>query len=284
MEGARHRGFLYAVLAAFLFGTSPIFTRWAAETLSSSEIAFGRLAIGGLAVLAVALWRRETFSFLKRPALYGLLGLTLSLHFLTYVAAIRFTTLAHSLTLVYSSVIFIALLSSFALKEALTRKQWMGVATALAGLFLLTGFEPNMTRSMLVGDLLALGSAMTFAIYSVVGRQQRAESGLFAYASVVYLLGSACTLPFAVLTFSPQGYTWKSIASVVGAGLIPMGFGHTLYNAALRSLNATVVNLLSMQEVAIALLAGALLFAEQPSGTTLVGVGMTLAGIALVVR
>lgn len=284
MQGARYKGFLFAGLAAFLFGSSPIFTRWASDTLSSSEITFGRLAIGGLVVLTVAVWRRERLPFRQNPVLYALLGLTLSLHFLSYVAAIRFTTLAHSLTLVYSSVIFIALLSQFTLKEKLTRKQWMGVATALAGLILMTGFESNLTGSMLLGDLFALGSALTFAVYSVAGRHQREQTGLFAYAGVVYLLGSACALPFAVLTFSPQGYTLKSIASVVAAGLIPMGIGHTLYNAALRSLNATIVNLLSMQEVVVALLAGALLFAEQPSGTTLAGVGLTMVGITVVVR
>ncbi len=284
MVAPRRKGYLFAGLAALLFGSSPVFTRWATETLTSSEIAFGRLFIGGLAVLAVAGWRRAPLPWRQSPALYGLLGLTLSLHFLAYVAAIRFTTLAHALTLVYSSVVFIALLSRFALRENLNRSQWTGVVLSLTGLVWLTGFEPNMTRSMLWGDLLALGSALTFAIYSVAGRHQRAQTDLFAYAGTVYLLGAVCTLPFALLTFSPQGYTWKSIVSVVGAGLIPMGLGHTLYNAALRYLNATVVNLLAMQEVMIALLAGAALFAELPNGYTLLGVGLTLTGIVLVVR
>ena len=284
MEAPKQGGYLFAGLAAFLFGTSPIFTRWATETLSSSEIAFGRLFVGGLTVLAVALWRREPLRFGKSPALYGFLGLTICIHFLTYVAAIRLTTLAHALTLVYASVIFIALISRLTLKEAISRKQWLGIGIALIGLALLTGFEPNMTKSMLLGDLLALGSALTFAIYSVAGRHQKERTGLFAYAGTIYLLGSACTLPFAAFTFSPQGYTLKAIVSVVGAGLIPMGIGHTLYNAALRRLSATVVNLLAMQEVLIAVVAGALLFSEQPSGNTVAGVVLTIVGIVLVVR
>ena len=284
MEATKQGGYLFAGLAAFLFGASPIFTRWATETLTFSEIAFGRLLVGGLFVLVAAVWRREPLPFGKSPVLYGFLGLTICIHFLTYVAAIRLTTLAHALTLVYASVIFIALISRLVLKEALSRKQWLGVGIALTGLALLTGFEPNMSKSMLLGDLLALGSALTFAIYSVAGRHQRERSGLFAYAGTVYLLGSACTLPLAAFSFSPQGYTLKAILSVVGAGLIPMGIGHTLYNAALRRLNATVVNLLSMQEVAIALVAGALLFAERPSGNTLAGVVLTILGIILVVR
>lgn len=283
MQALTRPGLLYACLAALLFSASPVFTRWATASLSAAEITFGRLLVGGLAVFAIALWRRET---LPRPRvgrwLYLGLGLGLCLHFLAYASAIRYTTLAHTLTIVYSSMVFIALLSRFALGERLSRRQWAGVGLALIGLAALTGFETRLDRRMLLGDLWALGSAVTFALYSVAGRQQRTQTGLFAYAASLYLLAALCALPFAAFRFTPQGYTWPAVASVVAAGLVPMGLGHTLYNAALRSLNATAVNLIAAQEVVFAAVAGALLFGEQPTGLTLAGIGLTLAGVVLV--
>ncbi len=42
---------------------------------------------------------------------------------------------------------------------------------------------------MLLGDLMALGSAVTFGLYSVAGRSQRERYGLFTYAGTVYGLG-----------------------------------------------------------------------------------------------
>lgn len=278
----RRGGYLLAGTAAFLFGLSPILTRWATETLSAAEITFGRLILAGPGVLALALHRGETIPFRSAPRLYFFLGLVLSLHLLTFVAAFFFTTLAHVVTLIYASVIFAALMSQFWLKEYLSARQWAGIAVALGGLALLTGFEPAMNRRMLWGHLLALVSALTYALYSVAGRQLRQRSPLFAYSGVVYLVAAACTLPAAIATFSPTGYTWKSVASVMASGLLPMATGHTLYNAALRRLNAAVVNLMAMQEVVIAVLAGMLLFAEQPTASTLSGVGIALAGLIMV--
>lgn len=283
MQVFRQPGLRYASLAALLFSTSPILTRWATASLSNAEIAFGRLAVGGLAVLLLARWRRERLPLDRLFPLYGLLGLGLSVHFLTYVGAIRHTTMAHTLTIVYASVIVIALLSRVVLAERLSGSQWAGICLALMGLAVLTGFEPVMDRRMWLGDLLALGSAVTFGLYTVAGRHQRAQTGLFAYAATVYLVAALCTLPFAVHDFSPRGYTWPAVLSVIAAGLLPMGLGHTLYNAALRLANAAVVNLLAMQEVIFAVLAGAVLFGEIPTGLTLAGVGLTLAGIVLVV-
>ncbi len=282
MQALTRPGLLYACLAALLFSASPVFTRWATASLSAAEITFGRLLVGGLAVCAIALWRREPLPRPRVGWLYLGLGLGLCLHFLAYASAIRYTTLAHTLTIVYSSMVFIALLSRFALGERLSRRQWAGVGLALIGLAALTGFETRLDRRMLLGDLWALGSAVTFALYSVAGRQQRTRTGLFAYAATLYLLAALCALPFAAFRFTPQGYTWPAVASVVAAGLVPMGLGHTLYNAALRSLNATAVNLIAAQEVVFAAAAGALLFGEHPTGLTLAGIGLTLAGVVLV--
>lgn len=282
MRSTRHQGLLAAFLAALLFGTSPVLTRWASASLSSSEITFGRLAVGGAAVGLVAAIRGERFPHRSQWLRYVLGGLGLAVHFLTYVAAIRFTTLAHTLTIVYCSVVMIALISHLFLAEKLRVPQWGGVLLACVGLVSLTGFETQMTRRMLLGDLMALGSAATFAIYTVMGRHQRRDTSLFAYTGSIYLLGALWSLPFAVSTFSPSGYTWQAVGSVVASGLLPMGLGHTLYNAALRSTNATVVNLISMQEVVIAVLAGSWLFGEIPTLSTMLGVGLTLVGVVMV--
>ncbi len=277
------QGLLYASLAALCFTASPILTRIATASLSTAEITFVRLAVGGLVVMLVAVYTKDRFPTRGRLPWYGLLGLGLCLHFIFYVAAIRYTTLAHTITIVYASIIVIALLSRFVLAESLSWRQWSGVVLALLGLALLTGFEPVLNRNMLLGDLLALGSAVTFGIYTLAGRHQRRDTGLFAYAGTIFLLAALCTLPFAVSSFTPDGYTGRAIISIVAAGLLPMGVGHTLYNAALRLTSATSVNLIAMQEVVVAVIAGSVLFDEIPTPVTLLGIGLTLIGIILVV-
>ncbi|PJF46248.1 MAG: EamA family transporter, partial [Candidatus Thermofonsia Clade 3 bacterium] len=88
--------------------------------------------------------------------------------------------------------------------------------------------------------------------------------------------------PLAALNFSNGGYTLPAVLSVVALAALPLGLGHTLYNAALRRMRATTVNLVATQEVTGGVLLGALLLGEIPSLLTLAGIAVTLCGIILV--
>ena len=282
MPDGRPKGVVHAAAAALLFGSSPVLARVAVAELPAGLIAGGRLVVGGIVVLALAALRREPFRLKRNWRLVVLTGTCLSVHFLSYVIAIGHTTLAHAVTLIYLSVPMIAVLSWLLLGEALSRLQWFGVGLSLAGLAMLTGFEPTLSREMLIGDAWAVVCAITFAFYSLAGRRRGADMGLLAYSGSVYLLAGVVALPFAALAFVPGPVSAAAWASVVGAGLLPMAAGHTFYNAALRLTSATVVNLISMQEVVFAVVMGVVLFAETPTSVTLVGVALTLVGVALV--
>jgi drug/metabolite transporter (DMT)-like permease len=237
----------------------------------------------GLVVLGIAVVRHE-----KLPPPHDWLrflgfGLVAALHFGCYVASLNYTTIAHSLAITYTAPIFVALFSSWLLGEGLERRKWLGIVVAVAGIVLMTGFEPTFTSRIAVGDLLALGTAITFGLYSVAGRSQRHRYGLFAYAGSVYTVAGLWLLPFALWTFSPQGYTPLAVGSVLGLGLLPLALGHTLYNAALRQTRATLVNLIATQEITGGILLGMMVLGEFPPPTTLVGVGVTLVGIILVI-
>jgi drug/metabolite transporter (DMT)-like permease len=187
------------------------------------------------------------------------------------------------LALVYTAPIFVALFSWIYLGERLHPRQWIGILIAVAGVGVLAGFEPAFTQRMLIGDLLAVGSALCFGIYSVAGRSQRNRYSLIAYASTVYVMATLWLLPAALINFSPQGYTWPAILSVLALGIFPLGIGHTLYNAALRRVSATYVNLIATQEVTGGVLLGILFLSEMPSFNSVVGALITLGGIILVV-
>ena len=140
---------------------------------------------------------------------------------------------------------------------------------------------------MAFGDFLALGSALAFGIYTVAGRHERDRYPLLIYSSRVYASAALWLLPPAllILPVAPPG-SWgvTQVASVIALGLIPLALGHTLYNAALRHLHATVVNIIASQEVTCGILLSFLFFGQVPSVTTLMGALITLAGIALVLR
>jgi len=275
-------GLLLVGIAVFFFSTSSVLVRWAAESLTAYEIAAGRLLLAGCMVLSVALVRREALPSIYAWPMLIVVGLVAALHFGAYIASLEFTTIAHSLAIVYTAPIFSALLSWRILGEALRPHQWLGVVIAVVGVAIMAGFEPQFDGRMLIGDMLALVSAVTFAIYSIAGRRQRQRMSLLIYAGAVYLIGGIWLTPLAALNFSRGGYTLTAVLSVVALAALPLGLGHTLYNAALRRMRATTVNLVATQEVTGGVLLGALLLNEIPSPLTLVGIVVTLCGIILV--
>jgi drug/metabolite transporter (DMT)-like permease len=265
-----------------MFSTSPVLVLWAAP-LSPFEITVGRLACAALVVWGLARWNRQPLlpARLDLPR-FAVFGFITAIHFLSYIASLNFTTIAHSLAIVYTAPIFVTLFSAWFLKEPIAPRKWLGVVVVVIGIGVLAGFEPRLDSRMIVGDLLALVSAVTFGLYSVAGRSQRQHYGLFTYAGTVYGLAALWTLPAAMLSFTPAGYNPRSLLALLAAGLIPLAGGHTLYNAALRRTHATLVNLIATQEVTGGVLLGALLLGQTPQTNEIAGVALALLGIALV--
>jgi len=64
--------------------------------------------------------------------------------------------------------------------------------------------------------------------------------------------------------------------------MLPLGIGHTLYNASLRRMPATYANLIASQEVTGGVILGAVVLAEAPPPSAIAGAAVAIAGIALV--
>jgi drug/metabolite transporter (DMT)-like permease len=280
-------GLLFAVVGVLAVSTSAVLVRLAGG-VSSFEIAFWRLTIATVAllpfVLRRGLWREALTVGWRRLALYG--G-TLAVHFVAYIAALQFAPVAHVLPLLYTSTIMLAVLSAVLLREPLRRAQILGIVIVLLGVTVLAGFEPHLTTRMLVGDGLALVSAAAYAAYSLVGRRERTRLPLFVYATAVYGFAALWVLPFALASGVRAGavlerYDRNVVIALLGLGLIPNTLGHTLYNAAVRRLNAAVANVIYTQEMTGAIVLAWLVLGEIPSLNALVGAGIMLVGILLV--
>lgn len=283
VAGGARTGYLQALAGVALFSTSPVLIRWA-EGVSAVEITFWRLLIATVTVLVFGLLSRRPVNFRTLPhKRFAGYGVVIALHFFLYVASLFFTSVAHSLALVYTAPLFIALFSWLALGERLRSRQWVGVGLGVAGVAVLAGFEPAFSTRVLFGDGLAVGSAITFAIYSVIGRARRSHHTLFEYAAGVYGWGAVWLLPLALWQAQYSRYSLAAGASILGLGVGPLGTGHTLYNAALRRVPATYVNLIATLEVVGGVLLGALLLGELPSVSALAGAAVVLGGILLVV-
>jgi drug/metabolite transporter (DMT)-like permease len=262
----------------------------------------GALAIGvwrlgfSLIVICIALaitgqwrqWRRLT----RRELAVALgAGTMLALHFWSWNASVALTSVAASVVLVNTQPVVVALLSVFWLREAPSRRQWLGIGIAMVGALIVA--LPDLLASTadrpqaLLGDLLALGGAFTAAIYFVAGRRLRGTLDLWPYVGLVYGTCFAVLVLLAALTHAPVvPQPGRELAIFAALALGPMLLGHTGLNWALKHSPAYVVNLTLLGEPVGATLIAALLpgIREIPSPATLAGGAVVLAGILLTAR
>lgn len=276
------KGLLFAGLAVLFFATSPVLIRWAAPA-SPYGIALGRLVVATAFVFVLARLKVFPIQVARTDRwLFAGFGLITALHFVFYIASLNFTSIAHSLAIVYTAPIFVTLFSGWFLHEPIALRKWIGVAIAVVGIAILVRFEPQWDTRMAFGDLLALGSAITYGLYSVAGRSQRTRYPLFTYATFVYGIAALWVLPMAVLNQNVAELGLPQVLAIVALGLLPLGMGHTLYNAALRRTHATTVNLVATQEVTLGILLGVIFLGEIPDASSIVGALVTMVGVVFV--
>lgn len=275
------RSIVLLAIGALTFSSSSLLVRLAFP-ISTFEVTFWRLFFGAIFVSIVASFRGEFKGWSHNIRSYWPCSLAMSLHFLFFVTALWFTSIAHALSIVYLSPAVIAIVSTQIFHERLSRVQIMGITLSIVGIAVMLGFELEISREKLVGDFFALLSGLMFAAYSILGRIHRRYISAFAYTSRIYSLASILALPMLIFSFEVANYSFDRIAALALAGIVPIGIGHTLYNTALKYLSATKVNLMASQEVTGGILLGGLFLAEIPSVTTIAGVILNLIGISLV--
>src|SRR2546425_8299489 len=243
---------IVAVLATSYAG--PIVRFAAAPALA---IAFWRLALvlpvtGGLAVLGGSREQGAGSSVTRQrllPAprslfpLMTLSGLLLALHFWSWIASLRFTTVASSVLLVSLKPVFAWGIAAAWLHEHPTRAEAWGIGLAVIGATLIGLGDARLSLGALGGDVLALLGAVTGAGYYVIGRRVRQTVGIWRYATGVYAVAAAALALLALARRTPLvGFAGRDWAVFAAMGAGPMLVGPTGVNHAPRPFRATTLN------------------------------------------
>lgn len=277
------RGIMLVGVGTIFFSTSPVITRWVGN-LPVGEIAFFRMLFGSFFIfLAAKITKTELSMRTEDIPKFLLYGFITSLHFLLYIASLMHTSIAHSLSLIYTAPVMITLITALILKEAIPRYKYLGIIIVILGIIILAGFEPMLTKEMVIGDIMALGSALCLALYSIAGRKERDNYPLLKYVFWVYLLAAVFLMPWAHREFIwPEGTkTWVFLALL---GLLPTTLGHTLYNAGLRYVHPTYANLIMTQEITGGTILGYLILGEVPGKNSIIGIFIMFIGLFMVLQ
>ncbi|CAA9433509.1 Permease of the drug/metabolite transporter (DMT) superfamily [uncultured Rubrobacteraceae bacterium] len=248
-------------------------------------IAIWRCALGAAVLLPPALLRGDSFP--KGRALYvGIAsGVALGGHFGFWISSLDYTSVAASVVLVSTQPVFVAILAYVLLGERTTLLSLLGIVVAIAGTAVIA-LGGTVGSAAFYGNVLAIIGAATVAVYVLIGRSSRTGGvGVLPYSVVVYLAAAATLLPFALfLEVSLWGYsgeTWFWLAAIT---IGPQLMGHTVFNWALRYVQASVISGTILAEPVVAALLAWLILSERPGVLTLVGGAIVLAGLYFLLK
>ena len=207
-------------------------------------------------------------------------GVVLAAHFGSWITSLQLTSVASSVILVNAAPIFVAVLSHLYLKERVTRRGWLGTLTAFIGTTIISFGDLGLGENNLLGDLLALIGAVMLALYLLAGRRIRQELGLLSYVTPVYAVSALTLILCCFSTGVPLLlYPPKELLLFLALAVVPMIFGHTVYNWALRYVEAPIVAVSLLGEPVGAIMLAVLFLQEVPGPIVVLGGVLTLLGI-----
>lgn len=255
----------------------------------SLSIAAYRLTLAALFFVLAGMFRGQTLrqSRLQRRDLYWacLSGVFLCIHFATWITSLRYTTVASSVVLVTTAPVFVALGSSFFLKERLPRVMWAGILVSVVGAIVIGGTDFGGGRDPLLGDALALAGAVAGAGYYLLGRQLRKRLETIEYVRLVYGAAAIGLLVLALAARSPlTGFSAQTYVLLFLIAFVPQVVGHTSFNWALRHVSAALVAVTILGEPVGASILAYFLLDEPLTLARAVGGSLILTGVGITLR
>ena len=248
-------------------------------------VAFWRCALGAALLLPPALVRRDRFPR-GRDLWVGIAsGIALGAHFGFWISSLDHTSVAASVVLVSTQPVFVAILAYLIFGERTSPLSFAGILAALVGTAIIAG-DDTVGSAALLGNALALAGAVTVAVYVLIGRYSRTGGiGVLPYSVVVYSAAALALLPVAlVLDVRLWGYSGETWFWLWAITLGPQLMGHTVFNWALRYVEASVISGTILAEPVISSLLAWLILSETPGLPTIRGGCIVLIGLFLLLR
>jgi len=274
------------VLVTLVWGVNYIVIKAALAVFSPLAFNAVRFAIAATAIATLA-WlsgsRRPAFHVVVRLALLGVLGNTV--YQLLYIEGMA-RTRAGTAALIMAAVPVLTAASSHLLgHERLRWRDLAGLAMSTAGLAMVVGGGALGFRGALVGNLLMLGAAVLWTVYTIAAKPLVDELGPRATTAWSMALGSVPLLLICVPAAAAQ--PWGAVTPAAWAGavfsaLCSLVLAYLIWYRAVARLGATRTAFYSNFSPAVTLLAAWPLLGEVPTAWQLLGAAGIFGSLAVV--
>ncbi len=281
------KGHAAALACVLMWGTTFIATKVLLVSFSPAEILFYRFVLGYLALLAACprLLRGTTLRQECLMAGAGLCGVTL--YFLMENIALTYTTASNVGVLVSVAPFLTMLLAHwFAKEEKPGPWFFVGFASAILGIFLISYNGATALHLNPLGDFLAIGAAAVWAVYSILVKKI-GQSGLGSLLVTrrIFLYGLFFMIPaFFLLPFrlNPARFLQlENLFTMLFLGLGASALCFAMWNWALHTLGAVKASVYIYLVPVVTVVTSVLVLGERVTLLSALGTALALLGLVL---
>lgn len=276
------------IIAACFWGSMGIFVRkLAAFGFNSIQIVSIRVTLAAL-IFCLFLLVKERSGFRISPGDITLfLGLGLgSILFFTvcYFSAITVMPLSTAAILLYTSPIWIMLMSALFFHEKMDGRKILALLLAFGGCVLVSGISGE--GISLTGLLLGLGSGIGYGLYSILGTIALRKYSPYTVTAYTFLIAAAgswiiCRPVDMISKFEKAddlaGLVFFCILTALVTAVIPF----LSYTIGLRSVKASKAGIIATLEPVVATIIGSICFSESLSLLSGLGIALVLAAVVI---
>lgn len=208
----------------------------------------------------------------------ALLGALLTAHWLAFFVALKLTTVAVALAIVYIGLVLAAALAGPVLHEHVSKQAFAGLAMAVLGMLLVV--RPG-AGATVAGVAAAMLSGVLFAVVMLVGKPLVGDVGGLAVATWELVVASIILAPFTVQAVRESAEFWPQFVIL---GALFTGLAGVVYWTAMSRLPVAVVSVILYLEPASAVVWAAVFLEERPEPLTWVGVALVIAAGTIATR
>ena len=286
MKNNSARSALLILLAGALWGTMGIFVRrFNSFGFDAMQVASLRLTAGAVIfIIALALRGGKGFKIAARdiPLFLGL-GLGSVLFFtVCYFKSIEMLPLSIAAILLYTSPIWVTLMSVLFFKERLTLRRAAALALAFGGCVLVSGLGGGGLTPL--GLLIGLCSGIGYGLYSILGSVALRKYEPLTVTTYAFLFSAAGSWlicrPAEMLSIAvslPLGFALDVLGIAVVTAVAP----YLLYTLGLKNTPASKAAIMATIEPLVATVLGIAVFSEPLTPVAAAGIVLILSAIVL---
>lgn len=277
--------YLYVFAAGSLWGIISLFLK-PMLSLGFSQIQTVTLrCLVAAAVLGIYMLIKDKSLFrFKLRDIWCFLGTGLvSLMFFSicYFYSMTYNGVCVAVILLYTSPVFVMLLSLPLFKEKITYKKLVAVALTVAGCVFVSGVAGGQSIGF-IGIVLGICSGLGYALYSIFSRyalQRNYHSMTISFYTFLFC-GLGC-LPFASPVSMALSLSPKAVLYSLGLGVVCCVMPYILYTKGLEYVDNTRASVIVAVEPVVASLIGVFVYNESVTAVKLLGVALVLSAVVI---